>query len=171
MSIGQRIRHELSELIPPTVFFFVAFQLLAFSKAMLLRQYGIEVKVFLAATLGALIVAKVVLLTDLLPWINRFPKKPLVYNVVWKTAIYFVASLVVRYLEHLIHFWRQKGSVAAAHRALMEELVWPHFWLIQTWLLVLLIVYCSTRELIRTIGKERVRQMFFNLPAADTHSA
>ncbi len=170
MSIGQRIRHELSELIPPTVFFFVAFQLLAFSKAMLLKQYGIEVKVFLAATVGAMIVAKVVLLADLLPWINRFPEKPLVYNVVWKTAIYFVASLVVRYLEHLIHFWRLKGSVATAHRALMEELVWPHFWLIQTWLLVLLIVYCSMRELTRSIGKGRVRQMFFSRPAVDAHS-
>lgn len=159
--IGKKIKHELGELIPPTIFFFVAFQLLAFTQAMMLRQYGIQASAFVAASVGALIVAKVVLLADLLPIINRFPNKPLIYNVVWKTAVYFFAALLVRYLEHLFHFWREKGSVGAAHRELMEHVVWPHFWVVQLWLLVLLLVYCSLRELVRALGRERVRQMFF----------
>lgn len=159
--IGHKIKHELAELVPPMIFFFVAFQLLALTQALMLRQYGIEVATFLAATVGALVVAKVVLLADLLPIINRFPDRPLIYNVMWKTAIYFVAAIAVRYLERLIHFWRETGDVTTAHRELMEKLVWPHFWAVQTWLLVLLLVYCALRELVRALGKERVRRMFF----------
>ena len=37
--------------------------------------------------MAALLVAKVVLITDALPFVNRFPEKPLIYNVVWKTAL------------------------------------------------------------------------------------
>ena len=164
MSVGQKLKHELEEMIPPMLFFFVAFQLLAFTQAMMLKQYGIQAAAFWAATVGALIVAKVVLLADMVPAVNRFPQKALVYNVVWKTAIYFVASLLVRYVEHMIHFWREEGSVAAAHRAVMEKIVWPHFWVVQVWLLVLLLVYCSMRELARAIGRERVLGMFFRGP-------
>ena len=98
----QKLKHELRELIPVTVFFFVAFQLLAFTETMMLEQYGIRVSVFVTAAVGALVVAKVVLLADHLPLINRFPEKPLIYNVIWKTFVYFAASLVVRYVEHLI---------------------------------------------------------------------
>ena len=29
---------------------------------------------------------------DMLPAINRFPHKPLIYNIVWKTVIYFVLA-------------------------------------------------------------------------------
>jgi hypothetical protein len=39
--------------------------------------------------------------------------------------------------------------------------VWPHFWAIQLWLLVLLFVYCAMRELVRAIGPREVRRMFF----------
>jgi hypothetical protein len=103
-SFGHKVKHLIRELIPPVVFFFVAFQLLAFTHALMLRGYGIEVTTFVAATVGALVVAKVVLLADLLPFINRFPGRPLIYNIAWKTTIYFVAALLVRYLEEFIHF-------------------------------------------------------------------
>lgn len=166
--IGQKIKHELGELIPPTLFFFVAFQLLAFTQAMMLREYGISTYAFLGATIGALVVAKVVLLSDLLPFVNRFPEKPLIYNVVWKTAIYFFAALGVRYVEHFIHFFRAQGNVAAAHEALMAKVVWPHFWVVQVWLLVLLLVYCALRELVRALGRERVVRMFFIQPPNPT---
>jgi hypothetical protein len=156
-----RVKHEVLELIPPAVFFFIAFQVIAFTRALMLEQYGIKVTTFVAATIGALVVAKVILIADMLPFINRYPGKPLIYNVVWKTAIYFVVSLLVRYVEHIIPFVRKQGSLIAANRQLMDEVIWPHFWAIQIWLLLLLLVYCSFRELVRALGRDRVLQMFF----------
>jgi hypothetical protein len=172
-SIGEKIRHEFRELIPVTVFFFLAFQLLAVTDALILRQYGIKINVFLGAMLAALVVAKVVIITDHFALVNRFPHKPLIYNVVWKTVIYFVAWLAIRYAEHFFHFWRATHDVAAANHRLLEETVWPHFWALQLWMLVLLFVYCAFRELVRALGRERVIAMFFRehgLPAREKSS-
>ena len=163
-NLGEKVKHEVRELIPVTLFFFVAFQLLALTDALMLKQYGIHSGTFLGATLLALVVAKVVVLTDHFALVNRFPEKPLIYNVIWKTLIYFVAALAFRYLEHLIHFWRKSADFAEANRRLFEEIVWPHFWAVQLWLLVLLLVYCAFRELVRALGRERIIAMFFTEP-------
>lgn len=160
-NFGHKLKHELRQLIPVTLFFFVAFQLLAFTETMMLEQYGIRVSVFLTAAVAALVVAKVVLIADHLPLINRFPEKPLIYNVVWKTTIYFVASLLVRYAEHLIDSWRQAANFAEANQHLLDQIVWPHFWGVQLWLLVLLLIYCALRELVRALGRDRIVRLFF----------
>lgn len=162
---SHKLKHELRALIPVTVFFFVTFQLLALTEALMLKQYGIRASAFVTATIMALVVAKVVLIADYFPLVNRFPEKPLIYNIVWKTAIYFTALFALRYVEHLIHFWRKAGSVAEANRRLIEEVIWPHFWGLQLWLLILLLVYCALRELVRTLGRERIIKMFFHDPA------
>ena len=113
------------------------------------------------ATVAALLVAKVVLITDKFPFVNRFPDKPLMYNVVWKTVIYTAAALLIHYLEHLVPLWWHTGDLEAANRQLGSEIVWPHFWASQLWLIVLLFVYCALRELIRAIGREKVIEIFF----------
>ncbi|MGH7333742.1 MAG: hypothetical protein ACREKS_13570 [Candidatus Rokuibacteriota bacterium] len=38
-------------------------------------------------------------------------------------------------------------------------MAWPHFWVIQLWLVVLLFVYCALRECVRVIGPAKVRAM------------
>jgi len=165
-SMGDKIKHEVRALIPVTVFFFVTFQLLALTQTLMLEKYGIKASTFLNATIMALVVAKVVLIADAFKAVNRFPDKPLIYNIVWKTAIYFAASFVVRYLEHVIRFWRRTGSFAEANRRLVDEIVWPHFWGVQLWLLILLLAFCTVRELIRALGRERILRMFFTDPRA-----
>src|SRR5260221_8515736 len=96
---GQRVKHLVQEMIAPTLFFFVTFQLLALTRALMLKRYGIDVTTFATATIGALVAAKVVVLADLLPFINRFPGRPLIWNIVWKTAIYLTVAFVLHYLE------------------------------------------------------------------------
>ena len=160
-SIFARLKHEVVEAIPPAVFFFVAFQLVSFLHALMLREYGVQTSTFVTASIAALIVAKVVLVVDLLPFVNRFPERPLIYNVVWKTSIYILAALLVRSIEHLIPFVREYGNLAVAVRHLVDEVVWPHFWAVQILLLVLFLMYCSGRELVRVLGRDRVRILFF----------
>ena len=98
------------------------------------REYGIPLTGFGNAIIGALLVGKVVLISDTLTFVNKFPDKPLLYNVVWKSLIYFLAAFLIRYLEHLIHFLIKHESFMEANHHLIEEIVWPHFWLIQMWL-------------------------------------
>ena len=89
------------------------------------------------------------------------PEKPLIFNVAWKTLLYVLAALVVHYLEHLVPVWWREGAFVAANQHLLNEVVWPHFWVIQLWLIVLLFVYCALREFARAVGPHEVRRMFF----------
>jgi hypothetical protein len=162
---GQKLKNELHELVPVTVFFFIAFQLLALTDALILEPYGIGASVFMAATIGALVAAKVVEITDHFALVNRFPEKPLVFNVVLKTLIYFVGWLVIRYAEHLFHFWRATGGFGEANRRILSEIVWPHFWAVQLWMLILLLAFCAFRELVRALGSQRVIALFFHPPS------
>lgn len=162
--VFSKIKEEFLEVLPITIFFFIAFHIIAVTNSLMLREHGINIANHAAATIGALLIAKVVLVADKLPWINRFPNKPLMYNVAWKTLIYFACTFLVRFLEHLIPFLMDGEGLGVATQHLWDEIVWPHFWAIQIWLLVLFFIYAGGRELIRVLGGKRVAALFFRNP-------
>jgi len=162
MKLLQTIKNDYLELLPPAIFFFIAFTLILITKRLILSEYGISWTGFGAAVVGALMIGKVVLIVDKLPLVNRFPDRQLIYKASWKCLIYFLAALLLQYLERLVHLLKKHESFMEANRSFMTETVWPHFWLIQIWLAVLFFVYCAMRELVRAIGKEKVMGMFFS---------
>jgi len=156
-----KIREEVEALLPPTIFFFIALHLVAFVHVLMLKGTGIAVGTSISVTVAALVLGKAVLIADLLPFINRFPERPLAYNVAWKTTIYFLIAILVHYLERLVDFWREAGGFIAGNEMLLAHIVWPHFWAIQIFLLVLILMYCTTREVVRVIGGDKLRRIFF----------
>jgi hypothetical protein len=159
--LAAKIREELLEILPPTIFFFVALHIVAFLRVLMLKGTGIAPTTTVSVTIAALILGKAVVIADLLPFINRFPEKPLLYNVAWKTAIYLAVAAIVHYLERLIDFWREAGGFVAGNEKLLAEMVWPHFWAVQILLFVLILMYCAMHELTRVIGGDKVKRMFF----------
>jgi len=159
--LSEKLKEEFRALLPPAIFFLIALHLVALVRVLMLKGTGISVGTSVSVTLAALIIAKAILIADLLPVINRYPDKPLVYNVIWKTIIYFLVAMLVHYLERLFDHWRAAGGLVAANEKLLSEIVWPHFWAVQIFLLVLILMYCTMRELVRVIGEERVRRIFF----------
>jgi hypothetical protein len=156
-----KLKEEFFALLPPTIFFFVALHIVAFVRVLALKGTGISPLSSMSIAVAALILGKAVLLADMLPMINRFPNKPLIYNVTWKTLIYLLVATLIHYLERLIDFWRQAGGLVAGNKELLAEIVWPHFWAIQIILLVLIVMYCMMHELVRVIGREKVLRIFF----------
>src|SRR5438067_5950760 len=125
------LKKEFLELLPPTIFFFVALHIVAFVRVLMLKGTGISSTSSISIAVAALILGKAVLIADLLPMINRFPNKPLIYNVVWNTLIYLLMATRIHYLERLIDFWRQTGSFVGGNKELLAKIIWPHFWAIQ----------------------------------------
>ena len=122
----------------------------------------------MSIAIASLILGKAVLIADMLPPINRYPNEPLAYNIVWKTMIYLVMATVIHYLERLIDFSRHAGGIVAGSEKQLTEMVWPHFWAAEIVLFLLILVYCTARELGRVIGKEKMMRLFFGpmpLPA------
>jgi hypothetical protein len=156
-----KIKEEFYELLPPTIFFFIALHMVALFRVLMLEGTGITLGTSASVTVAALILGKAVVIADLLPFINRYPDKPLAYNVAWKTTIYVLIAMIIHYLERLFDFWREAGGFIAGNEKLLAEIVWPHFWAIQMFLVVVILMYCTMREVIRVIGEDKVRRMFF----------
>ena len=160
-TLTAKIKEELVAMLPPTIFFFVALHIVALIRVLMLKGTGLAPVTSVSVAVAALILGKAVLIADMLPIINRYPDKPLIYNVAWKTLVYWVMAAIIHYLERLVDFWRQAGGLVAGNEKLLAEIVWPHFWAIQIILLVLILTYCTMHEIVRVIGEDKVRQMFF----------
>ena len=156
-----KLKEEFFKILPPTIFFFVALHIIMFIRILMLEGTGLSPYSSASIAVTALILGKAVLLADMVPMINRFPNRPLIYNVAWKTLIYWLMATLIHYVERLIDFWRQAGSFVAGNRKLLAEIVWPHFWAIQIVLFVLIAMYCMMHELVRVVGKEKVMRIFF----------
>src|SRR5215470_11628391 len=151
-NLAAKIDEEIRAILPPTLFFFMTLNIVALIRALMLKGTGIPVSTPLQVAVAALILGKAVLLADLLPLINRYPNKPLAYNIAWKTVIYMLMASAIHYVERLIDFSRQAGGLVAGNAKLLAEIVWPHFWAIQILLFMLILMYCTVRELVRVIG-------------------
>jgi hypothetical protein len=155
------IKHEFIELLPPTIFFFVILHIVAIIRALMTQSTGVTLQTSVSVTIAALILGKSVLIANLLPFVNRFPDRPLIWNIGWKTLIYALVALLLHYLERLYDYWKEMPGLAAANHMLLSELNWAHFWAIQILLVTLIANYCILAELARVIGREKFRRIFF----------
>jgi hypothetical protein len=59
--LPSRLLHKLREALPPTIFFFLGFNLIVLTTNLLVAQYSVAVSNFMLATVAALVVGKAVL--------------------------------------------------------------------------------------------------------------
>jgi hypothetical protein len=156
-----RVEAEVRKLLGVAVFFALASCLVVFSDKLLVWGSQIKTATFATAIVAGLIIAKVLLLVDMLPFVDAFPDRPLMYNIAWKAPIYVTAVLAFRYLERLIHHLFAGKGIAAASTLALQPFTQPTFWATGIWIVVLFLVFLAARELSRILGKDRMRLIFF----------
>jgi hypothetical protein len=92
---------QVKHALPPTIFFFVGFNLILWTKRLILVEYGVEFSGFFTATVAALPVGKAVLITDKLPFMRRFDGAPMGQPILFKSTFYWMCVLIVRIAEGL----------------------------------------------------------------------
>jgi len=152
---------EVRELIPPTLFFFIALHVVALMRTLMLEGTGVSPGTTMSVAIASLILGKAVLLADLLPFVNRYPDHPLIYNIAWKSLLYMLMAMLIHYLERLVDFSRKAGGIVAGNEKMLAEMIWPRFWATQLLLAVLILGYCTIREVVRKLGADEARRMFF----------
>lgn len=156
------IKKEFLEMLPPTLFFLVAFHIAAFVKSLIFQQYGIDATSAIYATIGAMLVGKAILIADKFKWLNLYHKDRLIYRVLWKVGVYTVFVLFFQYLEELIPMLIRHESWREASIHTYEEIVWPKFWAVHIVLVLFLVIYVSASELIKRMGKEQFKALVFD---------
>jgi hypothetical protein len=153
---------QMKSALPPTIFFFVGFNLIVWTKLLILEEHGIEFSGLFTATVAALLVGKAVLVTDHLPFMRRFDGAPLIQPILFKSAIYWWCVLVVRLIEALVYFLAAGGAIAVFPDHLVERFSWPRFLSIQIWLMVLFLAYVTIHELNMLFGDGELYRLFFS---------
>ena len=151
---------EIRTILPATIFFLCLFHLIVLTRAIVLNDFSLVTLRATVATVGALIVAKSILVVDKLPVARLFPGS-LVLNALWKTLLFGMVALLFQFLEELIPLLSKHESLATATAQLSEEVSWPQFWVFQLWLFGALFVYCLALELVRLAGPEKVKAMLW----------
>ena len=158
---------QLKHVLPPTVFFFVGFNLILWTKRLILQEHGVEFSGFLTATLAALLVGKAVLVTDNLPFMRRFDGAPIIQPILFKSAIYWLCVFIVRIAEGLVHFLWDGGSLTDFPTYLIGHFSWSRFLSIQIWLMVLFLTYVTAHELNTLFGDGELNRLFFRWRASE----
>ena len=159
---GAFLLREFRDILPPTIFFLIGFNLIVLTTNLLVANYGAKFASFMIATASALIVAKALLVANAMPAIRRFDRAPLIRPILFKTVFYCVAVLIVRLLEQWIRYrlgehYVFRGFVPNA----VASFSWDRFIAVQLWLFVLFLVYVTGSELNHLFGKGELWHLLF----------
>jgi len=152
---------ELREVLPPTVFFGVGFNLIVLTTDLILADYLVSFGNFVVATMAALVVGKAVLVANALPFLRRFDEAPLIRPVLFKTIVYWAVVFLVRFLEKLIEYFLTGGSLSGIPEHVAAHFSWHRFVAIQIWIFVLFLIYTSVIELNARFGDGLIFKIFF----------
>ncbi len=154
------VKEEMVRMLPVFVFFFVIFSLVDISR-ILLHSATEAAYSFVVIFMAALVMAKVVLISNILPFIDFFKEKPLIYSTLWKTGIYVVCSIFVRVLERILPLIFEDKGMIVVDEGIVTELERLPFWISQAWIFVLLLVFVAWQELVKAVGSDKVHKLFF----------
>jgi hypothetical protein len=158
--LGAFVVREVREILPATILFLGLFHMIALTKAVALGDYSRSALRATTATVGALIVAKAILVVEALPISRRVSSKRAMH-ILWKTLLFGTVALLFRFLEELIELASKHGGVVAATQVMFREISWPLFWVLALWVLGGLLFYSLASELVRAVGAEKVKAIFF----------
>ncbi|MDB6081591.1 MAG: hypothetical protein JWO53_863 [Chlamydiia bacterium] len=156
-----RIKYDFFRMAPVVLFFFITFTLVDITELMAHKKMATFYCHLSVVAFASLVMGKVVLLSDRLPIIDLYSKKPLIYSTLWKTAIYLLVSIVVRFSDRLLPYLFEEVSWATTSDKVTSEMERLPFWLSQAWVALLFFVFVAYQELIRAVGEEKVRKLFF----------
>jgi hypothetical protein len=154
--------HELGEMLPPTIFFLIGFNLIVLTTKLLVADYFVAVGNFMVATVGALVVGKSVLVANAMPFLRRYDRAPLIQPILFKTFVYWAIVFIARLLEAFVHFWLiDHNSVGGFLPHMVAVFSWHRFVAIQLWILVLFLIYVTASEINHLFGDGELRRILF----------
>jgi hypothetical protein len=150
-----------------TLYFAIWFGLLMLVKRLMLEQYHVEFRGLSLALLGALIVAKVVLILEhvsLGSWIHNHPKA---VNVILRTLLYTFGVFIALLLEKAIEARHEYGGVGAALAHIFHHRDIPHVWANTICVGSALLFFNTLTTLREHFGDAALMSLFFAAPSGE----
>lgn len=154
MKIARMAMHEIRVAIPAFVFFLVFFHMLAFTRAVMSNDMELTALRASAATIGALLVAKSILVVEALPlarWFGRI----LVVNILWRAFLFGLVVLAFRIIEQSVEDYLRQGDVKGIAGFFSQSLS-PQVLVEVGWIFVGMFGFCLIAEYCRLLGGDLV---------------
>lgn len=149
-SLKQKAVHEFKEVAILTTYLAFFFCALATYSMLLLGKFHISYFAYGTAIINALIIAKVILIGEVLHAGTRYEGKGLLYSAIWKAFVFgwlvFAFHLLEEMIKNLIH---GRDAIGAFHEIRLDDLLSRTVVIICTF--IPLFVF---RELRRVIGED-----------------
>ncbi|HEU4365139.1 MAG TPA: hypothetical protein VFT13_06695 [Candidatus Krumholzibacteria bacterium] len=121
MVVSAKIRREVTELTLAWIYFVAWFGFLILLKQLTLAEYQVEFQGYSIALVGALILAKVVLILEHVPPGKWAGSRPAWVDVAARTILYAGGVVVVLILEKGLEGRRDHGGFGASVRFVMQH--------------------------------------------------
>jgi len=128
MSFGQKLKEELKSVALTTLYFAVWLGVLVVLKSLILAEYDIKFRGLSLALIGALVMAKVVLMMEHVPLGSWLRRRPLALDVMVRTGLYGLGVLVVLLFEKAFEARHEYGGFSSALIQVFQHRDMPHVW-------------------------------------------
>ncbi|MGD8581964.1 MAG: hypothetical protein PVG12_13270 [Gammaproteobacteria bacterium] len=160
MGVAQKMLHEVKAVIVLTLYFGIWLGALVLLKYLILAEYHIPFNRFSVVLVGALVLAKVVLVLEYIPLGSWVRSQPAWVDVVLRTTMYAFGVFVVLLLEKAFEARHDYDSFGALLIAVFQQEDGKHVLLNTICLSAALLSYNMLSVVRRQLGKGVLLQMF-----------
>ena len=164
LSLKQKLFHEAQAVALATLYFLIWFGILMFLKTMILSEYKVQFSGVSKAVVGALILAKVVLVIDRIPLSPWTRKHSAIYFIIFRTLLSNFGVFVVLVLEHAFKARHEYGGFKGALINVFQHSDMYHVWVVITVVSISVFWFNVLFVLRKYLGEHELSQLFFLTP-------
>ena len=164
MSWKEKIKEELKSLGMIMFYFGIWFAFMIVIKTLLLREYNIEFSGLSTVFIGALIVGKVILIVDHIPFGSWIENKPAYVDIFFRTFVYSIGIIIIMIIEKAFELRHEAGGFFNAIPHVFKDTDSNHFYVNSITVLCALLGYNILNLFAKYFGKGGFRKILSSPP-------
>lgn len=166
-TLRQRAAHEMRQFAIMFLYLWALFGLFVLNESLVDRAHGNAIVLQGFAVINALVLAKVMLLAEMLDVDRLFRRWPLIFTILFEALFYTVLFLIVHVLERvLVGLWH--GETVSASMPSFGGGGLAGLLIVAAIVFVSLLPFFTFKHVARAIGPERMQAILLQSPAAPT---
>jgi hypothetical protein len=161
-SAVRKLKNEIRAVALAALYFGTWIGVLIIVKELVLAEYGIEFRGLSLAQVGALVLAKVVLVLEHVPLRAWIRTRPAWIDVIVRTVLYALGVLVVLLLEKAFEARHEHGGFVPSLMAVLQHAEIHHVWVNTICLSGALLVYNVLSVVRRHLGEGGLIRLFMS---------
>lgn len=162
MSFKKKLINELKVLGISTLYFVFCFGVLMLLKVLLLEEYNIQFLGVSMILIGALVVAKVILILEHVNFGSWIKEKPAFVDIIFRTLLYMIGVFIVLLLEKSFEGREEYGDFWSSFENIFNHVDINHVWVTIICVALAILGFNTLSVVNRSLGKGKLSQILFS---------